>query len=77
MKKKATKKPEKKTPSIGSYHMVYYVEDSTPAMRKFNTLEDMETFFKEFEARYPKECEWDGYYLDFCVTNIFGEITFL
>jgi hypothetical protein len=77
MKKKVIKKSEKKIPSIASYHMVYYVEDGTPAMRKFNTLEDMETFFKEFQSRYPEGCEYEGYYLDFCVTNIYGEITFL
>jgi len=32
------------------YHLAYYVEDSTPAMRKFNSLKDMRTFFREFEG---------------------------
>lgn len=66
--KKATKK---------SYHVVYYVIDSIRAMRKFNSIEEMETFFKEFEERYPKEDKNSGNFLDFSITNISGEIKFL
>jgi hypothetical protein len=72
MKKKATKKTKSKP-----YHVVYYVEDATPAMRKFYSLEDMETFFREFNAQYDKEGRYTGTYLDFCITNISGEIKFL
>lgn len=68
VKKKVTKKP---------YHVVYYTVDSTPAMRKFNSIEDMETFFKEFKKRYPKEDKLSGTFLDFSITNISGEIKFL
>lgn len=59
------------------YHIVYYVEDCTPGMRKFNSLKDMKAFFKEFESRYPKDVDPGGTFIDFYVTNISGEVKFL
>ena len=72
MKKKDAKKPKSKL-----YHVAYYVENGSPAMRRFESLEDMNTFFKEFEERYPKEDKYSGSYLDFCITDISGKIKFL
>jgi hypothetical protein len=73
MKKKATKKTTEKKP----YHLVYYVQNCTPAMQKFNSLDDMQTFFKEFEERYPKKGRDDGTFIDFYITDISGEIKFV
>jgi len=58
------------------FHIVYYVENCTPAMRKFTSIKDMETFFKEFEERYPKVPYSDNF-LDFYITSISGEVKFL
>lgn len=77
MKKSTTKKTKNKV-----YHIVYYVENCTPAMRKFKSIKDMETFFEEFKDRYYKT-GFDGgqqdlsSYLDFYITDISGEVKFL
>ena len=77
MKKKVIKKPKTQIPYATSYHIVYYVVNSTPGMQKFHCLEDMETFFKEFKSQFPNNVDSSGTYLDFCITNIYGEIKFL
>lgn len=63
--------------STEPYHIVYYVEDGFPGMRKFTSLTDMKTFFKEFKERYPKQSHEAGTFLDFSITNISGEVKFL
>lgn len=71
-----TKSKPKKTKEK-PYHIAYYVVDSTPAMRKFKSIKEMDTFLKEFAERYAGEDHYSGTYVDFCITNILGEIKFL
>jgi len=63
--------------STEPYHIDYYVENCTPGMRKFTSLKDMKTFFKEFEERYPKGSDPGGTFIDFYITNMSGEVKFL
>jgi len=55
------------------YHLLYYVVGCSPKMKKFNTINGLNTFIKEFKKTYPHQEQGDNW-VDFYVTNITGEI---
>lgn len=56
-------------------HFVMTVEDSTPQVRIFNSLEKMKRFVKSFVKKYPYDPAGDSsYWLEFQITDISGDI---
>jgi hypothetical protein len=54
-----------------------YVEDSSPKIKKFVSMKDMEKFVADFEKKYPDpDGPRDGNWIDYCVTEVSGKITF-
>lgn len=62
MKKKQTK----------SFHIIHYVEDSTPKLKKFNSISKLNDFRLKFESDHPNG-ERDGYWVDFIITDVHGK----
>lgn len=75
MKKKSTKST--KTKKNESYNLLYYVSNSTPHMKKFETVYEMNKFIKRFQKKYPDDMSRNsGSWIDHAVHNVRGEIHF-
>src|ERR1035437_10124055 len=62
---------------IKEYNLLMYVEDSSPKIKKFVSMKDMEKFVSDFEKKYPDpDGPRDGNWIDYCVTDVSGKITF-
>jgi hypothetical protein len=73
MKKAKTKKTEKQEP----YHLLMYVEDSSPKLKRFKTTDELGRFVDDFNKRYPDYASIDsGYWIDFAVTYVLGDVHF-
>lgn len=57
------------------FHVVAYVQEYTPKLRKFNTLKAMEEWIDEFNETASKN-PGDSW-VDFKITNVTGAIEFL
>lgn len=55
------------------FHLVYYVEDSVPMMKKFNSISKLDAFRQKFETNYKGKL-MDGWWIDFIVTDIHGKV---
>jgi hypothetical protein len=53
---------------MAKYHMVFYVDNSTPRFKKFKTIKSMNQFIMNF-----KHDPGNGYWIDYSITNITGE----
>ena len=54
-----------------------YVEDSEPKLKKFKTTLELGKFIDAFNKDHPEaEASNSGYWTDYCVTNITGDIHF-
>lgn len=75
MKKKTVKKPnETKTET---YHLLFFVVNSTPRVKKFRTTAEMGEFMDSFNKEYPEDqYELYGSWLDLAVTEVNGEVHF-
>lgn len=74
--KKKTKKSSKKS-DTGPYHLLMYVLNSSPKLKRFYAMEEMEIFINKFHKKYPEvEAASSGYWIDFIVTNISGDVHF-
>lgn len=54
-----------------SYSLLYYVEASSPKLKKFPTKDTATKFINTFKKKHKDK---DDYWLDFLVVNIKGEI---
>jgi hypothetical protein len=54
------------------FHLVYYVADSTAYLKKFKTIKALNEFVLEFQSQHLDPM--DGYWIDFAVTNVTGDI---
>ena len=60
-----------------SYHLLMYVEDSMPKIKKFSTTKAMGTFIDKFLKKYPGYASIEsGHWIDYSVTNVSGEVHF-
>ena len=76
MAKNAVKKTGNK--GGGAYHILMFVQDSTPYIKKFKTTDEMGKFIDAFNKKYPDEQAINsGYWLDFCITDITGDLHLL
>jgi hypothetical protein len=55
------------------FHIIHYVEDSTSKMKKFTSISELNDFRLNFEHE-NKGKEFDGYWIDFIITDIHGKI---
>lgn len=59
------------------YNLLVYVDDSILKMKKFYSFEEMGKFVAKFQKKYPDHLASDsGYYIDYCITKIRGDIHF-
>jgi hypothetical protein len=59
------------------HHLLMYVVNSSPAIKKFTSMDKMEKFVKEFQKKYPDEDAINtGSWIDYVVTGVTGEIYF-
>lgn len=74
MKKKAKKKTNKK-----AYHLVFYVENCTPYVRRYGDKEKLKKFVAKFMKKHPSaEAIYgtSGYWVDYAVFDIKGDIVY-
>jgi hypothetical protein len=77
-----THKPKKlksktKHPKVLPYHLLMYVEDSSPKIKKFSTTKALGTFIDKFLKKYPDYASHSsGHWIDFSVTNVSGRVDF-
>lgn len=78
MKKKTKNSVKKSGNKSGDvYHILMYVENCTPKIKKFKTTDELGKFVDAFNKQYPDYASVDsGYWVDFCVTGIAGDIHF-
>lgn len=57
------------------YHLVKYVFNSEPRLRKFKTLKAMNAWIASYKKKHKDV--YEGYWVDFSVTNITGDVTIL
>ena len=57
------------------FHVVKYVDDCVPVIRKFKTLKAMEAFVTKFQKKNPTHQE--GFWIDYTITDLTNDqITF-
>lgn len=60
-----------------SYNLLFYVVNSTPTMKKFDTMEEMGEFVEKFQKKYPDHMSIDsGHWIDYVISDVRGEIHF-
>jgi hypothetical protein len=70
-------KKTKKKKSKQKYHLLMYIEDSNPKLKKFLSTQEMGKFIDEFGKKYPgQEAADAGFWIDFAITNVGGEVHF-
>lgn len=69
---KKLRSPKKK------FHLVFYVEDCTPMLKKFFDKNKMNKFIEGFQAQYPNsEATNTGSWVDYAITDIGGKVAYL
>jgi len=67
------KKPKKPT----KLHLLHYVEDSSPKLKKFHCKDKLATFVSKFLLKYPEDSSINsGSWIDYCVMDVKGEVLF-
>jgi hypothetical protein len=75
MKKKTVKKLSKAKKE--TYHLLFYVLNTEPKVKKFKTTAEMGKFIDDFNKEWPQsECSISGSWTDLAVTEVNGEIHF-
>jgi hypothetical protein len=75
MKKTTNKKTANKTKS---YHLLMYVLNCEPKIKKFSSLKHANTFIKLFQAKWPDHLAQNtGSWIDYLVQDVHGKIKFL
>ena len=68
---------KKKSSKTEVYHILMYVLDSTPKLKKFSSMELMHKFVNKFQKKYPdQEAVNSGYWIDFVISGVTGDVTF-
>ena len=76
MKKAKSNKKAKPTKSK-EYHLLAYVLDSEPKLKRFDSKEQLGAFIDQFLIIYPDYASIDsGCWVDYAITNITGEVHF-
>lgn len=58
------------------FHLLHYVSECTPKLKKFKTIKDLDTFVRDFEKKHPPGDRTGDYWIDYAVTNVTGLIYF-
>jgi hypothetical protein len=67
----------KKTEKNNSYNLLMYTEDSSPKIKRFNTLQQAQDFVDKFNKKYPDHMSFDsGSWIDYLVTEVSGNVHF-
>ncbi len=67
----------KKIKNSEAYHILMYMEDSSPKIKKFKTTDELGKFVDKFNKKHPDYASPDsGYWIDLAVTGVTGEIHF-
>jgi hypothetical protein len=65
------KKKAKKT----KYNLLMYVANSSPKIKRFDDIKDLNSFVAKFDLKYPDATAGEtGYWIDYAVTGITGEL---
>lgn len=54
------------------FHVLKYVENSAPKLKKFTTLKSLNEFILQFSAIYAASSEDN--WVDFVITNVHGDV---
>lgn len=80
MKKKSEKKSTKKTKTVKKnepYHLLMYVDDCSPKIKRFENTKDMEKFVLEFQKENPDHLAVEsGSWIDYAVFDVTGKVSF-
>jgi hypothetical protein len=67
----------KKTNKIEKHHLLMYVEDCSPKIKKFYSTEKMSDFIEKFQKKHPDHLASDsGWWIDYCVMDVSGPVHF-
>ena len=59
------------------YHLLVYVANCETKVKRFETTEAMGKFIDKFNKKYPEsEASESGYWTDYSITDISGEVYF-
>ena len=59
------------------YNTLFYVENSTPILQKFDTMEEMGKFVAKFQKKYPDHMSIDsGNWIDYVISDVRGDVHF-
>jgi len=73
--KKVVKKPNKIKKE--TYHLLFYVLNTEPKVKKFKTTLEMGKFIDAFNREWPEdECSISGSWTDLAICEVSGEIFF-
>ncbi len=68
---------KKKSQKTKKYNLLMYVADSSPKIKRFDSMEKMGKFVEKFHKKYPEHmCANSGYWIDYVVTGVTGEVHF-
>lgn len=68
----------KLTTGTKAFHLVFYVEDSSPKVKKFYDKKAMKRFVEEFQAEFPdSDAINTGSWVDSTITDIKGRYAVL
>lgn len=61
-----------------SYHLLVYVLNCEPKIKRFSSLKGANTFVKLFQTKWPDHlASQTGSWIDYLVQDVHGEIKFL
>lgn len=70
-------KTKKTTKKNKEFHLISYVLDSSPKLKKFSSVDAMAKFVEKFHRDHPEHMSSkSGDWIDFVITNITGKVTF-
>jgi hypothetical protein len=68
---------KKKSKKNAPYHLLMYVLNSEPKIKRFDTTEEMGKFIDKFNKKYPEaQASNSGNWTDYAITNILGDVHF-
>lgn len=59
------------------YHLLMYVVNSNPKIKRFDSVEKMAKFVEAFQKKHPDHLASEsGDWIDYCITKVSGDVHF-